>query len=178
MSSSRKLVPVAAVLLLIAAAAVLAWPGRRPASPPPEVHRSTPARPLPDSKRTLREEPAVPGFPAPVASPHATGTAEHRDWVKVRGEELMDLSWMEDRASLDTILAELTHPDAGIRGAALAATLNFGSRDAIPRLEALAATAGDPREKEELAKAAAHLKLPTLREVLAKRKAAAATPEK
>ena len=168
MKPSRKLVSAAAVLLL-ALALVLAWPGPRASSPGREDARAAPAV----SKRASREpRVAVPALPPPVASPHPTGTAEHRDWLQSRGEALMDLSWMEDRASLDAILAELSNPDAGIRRAALAATLNFGSRDAIPRLQSAARAAADPLEKQELEKAVEHLKLPTLREVLARRKAA------
>ena len=169
MKSQRKPVLAAAVLLL-AIAIVLSLSGPRAASPAREAARAVPA----ESKRASREATTVPELPAPVVSPHPTGTAEHRDWMQNRGEELMNLSWMDDRASLDAILAELSNPDAEIRRAALAATLNFGSRDAIPRLQSAALAADDPREKLELENAAEHLKLPTLREVLAKRKAASA----
>ena len=169
MKSPRKLVLAAAVLLL-ATAAILSWPGPRASSPAREDARAAPAA----AKRASRGDPPVQDLPAPVVCPHLTGTAEHRDWLQSRGEALMDLSWMDDRASLDTILAELANPDVEIRRAALAATLNFGSRDAIPRLQSAALAAEDPQEKQQLEKAVEHLKLPTLREVLAKKRASAA----
>jgi hypothetical protein len=167
MSPLPRKFPVVAGAVLLLAAAVLPWAMNQP-SPVPRVD-GRPIGSAPAAKVAPRPA-ADSRFPAPVLNPHDTGTEEHRDWLRTRGEELLDLSWMEDEASLRIILGELANPDPEIRAAALTATIAFGSRDAIPRLEALAAASGDPVEQKKLEEAAAHLKLPTLSEVMAIRK--------
>jgi hypothetical protein len=132
--------------------------------------RSSPAVPTRTSEPRPARPPAPSDLPAPQLSPFAKDSADHREWVAERREALMNLSWMEDKASLDAILAELWNPDPQIREAALKATLNFSSRDAIPRLEAAALRADDPAEKKQLEEAAEFLKLPTLTEHIAKQR--------
>jgi hypothetical protein len=162
----------AACLLLLLAAVFLPWGVKRLSSTPREENAAS--QPAPRAAATRRPPAkllaADPSLPAPRLSPYPSGSEEHRAWLKDRGEALMDLSWNDDKESLDGILAELSNPDPEIRAAALAATLNFGSRDAIPRLEALALATDDTLERKKLQDAAAHLKLPTLTEMLAKRK--------
>ncbi len=82
----------------------------------------------------------------------------------------MDLSWNDDKESLDLILAEFSNPDPEIRADALQATLNFASQDAIPRLERVALATDSAEERQKLQDAAEYLKLPSITEVLAKRK--------
>lgn len=84
------------------------------------------------------------------------------------------LSWRDDADSLKQILAELENPEQEIRKAALQATANFGSRDAIPYLESLVATATDAEEKIALIQTAEQLKMPTASEYFAQKKAGAA----
>src|SRR4051794_28743969 len=97
---------------------------------------------------------------------------EHQAYVDARIAQLQDLAMENDSASLDTILSELANNDPEIRRAAVEATTQFGSRDAIPRLLDAAAQTDDPKEKAALNEAAEFLKLPSLTEVLAKKKSA------
>jgi hypothetical protein len=110
---------------------------------------------------------SVPSAPAVTG---ATAPESHQLYVERRTSELQDLSANNDAASLETILSELTNRDREIRHAAIEATMQFGSRDAIPRLLETAAQTEDPAEKTELQKAADYLKLPSLTEVLAQQK--------
>ena len=169
MTASRK--TLAAGILVLLAAGYLPWGVKRLSSPPREEN----AAPAPPRAAAMARPPtrllaADSSLPAPQLSPHPSGSEEHRTWVKDRGEALMDISWNDDKESLDGILAELSNPDPEIRSAALEATLNFSSRDAIPRLETVALAVDDPLERKKLQDAAEYLKLPTLSEMLAKRK--------
>ena len=83
--------------------------------------------------------------------------------------ELQSLAMNDDSASLQSILEELNNRDPQIRQAALEAVVQFGSRDAIPRLQDAASQTEDPHEKAALADAIEFLKLPSLTEVLAQR---------
>ena len=71
----------------------------------------------------------------------------------------------DDRANLDTILSELSNRDPEIRKAALEATIQFGSRDAIPKLADAVSQTDDPNEKAAIADAIEFLKLPSLTEI-------------
>jgi HEAT repeat protein len=71
----------------------------------------------------------------------------------------------DDRGSLDTILSELGNRDPEIRKAALEATIQFGSRDAIPKLADAVSQTDDPTEKAALTDAIEFLKLPSLTEI-------------
>jgi hypothetical protein len=95
-----------------------------------------------------------------------TAEARQRAYAEQRVAELYDLSMNDDSASLETILSELTNRDPEIRKAALEATVQFRSRDAIPRLMDAASQTDDPHEKAAIADAIEFLKLPTLSEVL------------
>ena len=77
----------------------------------------------------------------------------------------MELASQDGPASLDIVLSELTNRDPEIRKAALEATLQVRSREAIPRLMEAAEQTDDPREKAAIADAIEFLKLPTLAEV-------------
>jgi len=98
-----------------------------------------------------------------TATPEATQEA----YVAKRVVELQDLGMENDPASLDTILSELNNSDPGIRQAAVEAAVQFGSRDAIPRLMDAAAQTDDLQEKSAILAAIEFLKLPTLSEALA-----------
>lgn len=88
--------------------------------------------------------------------------------VETRATELMRLAMNDDAASLESILKELRNPNRNIRDAALQATIQFGSRDAIPSLNESAQRAEDDSEKKQLLAAIEFLKLPSLTEVLLK----------
>jgi hypothetical protein len=93
--------------------------------------------------------------------------AKHQAYVDARTAELMDLGMNDDAQSLNTILSELNNRDPEIRKAAVEATVQFGSRDAIPNLMDAAAQTDDPQEKAEIMEAIQFLKLPTLSEAAA-----------
>ena len=109
---------------------------------------------------------APPGSGTPPAT-NATASAEdaRQAYVEQRTAELMDMAMTDDRANLDTILSELNNRDPEIRKAALEATIQFGSRDAIPKIAEAALQTDDPNEKAALADAIEFLKLPSLTEI-------------
>ena len=85
--------------------------------------------------------------------------------------ELTELGARSDVKSFQKIIASLQDAEREIRRAAVDATIQFGSRDAIPILKELAAKAEDAREKVELLDAAEFLKLPSLSEIRRSRRA-------
>jgi hypothetical protein len=99
-----------------------------------------------------------PPEPDSGADPNA---ANHQDYVTERRAELGDLGTSNDPASLKTILSELNNQDQRIRTAALDATVQFGSQDAIPALRNEMAWAEDPHEKAAIADAIDFLQLPS-----------------
>ena len=106
----------------------------------------------------------LPELPAPIVSPNPPGSAADQEWIEKRIDELDDLAWFDDRESLGKILTELRNPLPEIRAAALKATRDFGSRDAIPYLEAISQDSADPLEKKAIEDLIEHLKIPTLLE--------------
>jgi len=109
---------------------------------------------------------APPGSGTPSAT-NSTASAEdaHQAYVEQRTAELMDIAMTDDRANLDTILSELNNRDPEIRKAALEAAIQFGSRDAIPKMADAASQTDDPSEKAAIADAIEFLKLPSLTEI-------------
>jgi HEAT repeat protein len=81
-----------------------------------------------------------------------------------RVAELTEMATTRQANSLDTILSELSNRSAEIRRAALAATVEFGDRSAIPALKEAMTSNPDPQEKVNIQKAIAFLQLPTLTE--------------
>jgi hypothetical protein len=106
----------------------------------------------------------VVAVPAKAIQP-APSEGTQKKYVEERSSQLMDLAMNDDRASLDTILAELGNRDPEIRKAALEATIQFGSRDAIPKLADAVSQTDDPNEKAALTDAIEFLKLPSLTEI-------------
>ena len=95
-----------------------------------------------------------------------TPEAEQETYVARRVAEMQDMGMEDDSASLDMILSELNNGNPEIRQAAVDAAVQFGSRDAIPRLMEAAAQTEDPKEKSAILDAIEFLKLPTLTEAL------------
>jgi hypothetical protein len=83
--------------------------------------------------------------------------------------KLQEFSQQEDPKYLTQILVHLTNSDPDIRKAALEATMQFGSRDAIPALKELASKTDDPREKVEISDAIEFLELPPFSEIRKRR---------
>jgi hypothetical protein len=173
---TRRITRLAACGLAVLAA-VLGWPASRgpgESAPPADSRRAAPAA-APRVADPRSVPPPAAGLPRPQLSPYADGSNEHEAWVDAKADELVKLSWGDDRDSLKRILAELENPEQEIRKAALQATANFGSRDAIPYLESLVATTADAEEKIALIQTAEQLKMPTASEYFAQKKAASNT---
>jgi HEAT repeat protein len=106
--------------------------------------------------------------PKSVTQPAQPATEEaHQAFVEKRGAELMDMAMTDERTNLDTILSEISNRDPEIRKAALEASIQFGSRDAIPKLTDAISQTDDPNEKAALTDAIEFLKLPSLTEIRA-----------
>jgi len=109
---------------------------------------------------------APPGSGTPSATNSTTSVEDaHQAFVEQRTAELMDMAMTDDRANLDIILSELNNRDPEIRKAALEATIQFGSRDAIPKMADAVSQTDDPAEKAAIADAIEFLKLPSLTEI-------------
>lgn len=100
----------------------------------------------------------------PAAKNSGTNDA-HTAYVKEHLATLSKLQSNDDAESLQTILSDLTNSEKTVRLAAIQATVQFGSRDAIPVLNNVAARTGDTAEKAKLLDAAEYLALPTLTEI-------------
>ena len=92
-------------------------------------------------------------------------------YIHDRKAEFYDLSMRADQNSLNTLLSEMKNPNKEIRKAALEAVVQFDDRSSIPRLQELAKQTTDPEEKNEILAAADYIKLPSLPEYIAERKA-------
>lgn len=176
---------IACLVLGVAAAAVWYLAGRKVSGPadlraPPGADETVDSGLIHDSPGT-KPAPEAPMESKPSAISANEGTtglddamaetpeAKHEAYVARRVAELQDLGMEDDSASLDTILSELNNGDPEIRQAAVDAAVQFGSRDAIPRLTDAAAQTDDPREKSAILDAIEFLKLPTLTEALAQK---------
>ncbi len=98
--------------------------------------------------------------------------ARHQATINKRATELNELAMADDAGSLGQILSELDNPEPQIRNAALQAAVQFGSRDAIPRLREAAARTDDVQERQALESAANYLTLPSLTELMDQRRQA------
>lgn len=134
--------------------------GHAPAPRP--VRKVIPARGVPRLELV-----GLPELPAPVNPPRSPGSSGNEDWIVTRIEEINALTWFDDPASLGGILAELRNPLPEIQTAALEATKTFGSRDAIPYLQAMARETPESQKLQGFNDAIEFLKRPTLLEVTA-----------
>jgi hypothetical protein len=101
----------------------------------------------------------------PVAPATDAPVVDHEAYVQSEIDKLQELQANDDAQSMRAILADLTNSDKTIRVAAIEATTQFGSRDAIPALKDLAAHTPDPDEKQQLQDAADFLALPSITEL-------------
>jgi hypothetical protein len=157
---------LAVLVLALAVLAPAAWYRYGSGSPVPPQTSEPPA-----SAATQTAAPSVAraesfrGQSAGLNSPHEKSTATPsdpglHDDVERRTVELNQLAFSGEPQALKIILAELTNQDAAIRKAALRATIDFGSQDAIPALKNVMYWADDPQEKVDLQKAIDFLLLP------------------
>jgi HEAT repeat protein len=119
-----------------------------------------PAALPPILKRVVQDRPKE-GLPARPASPVSLIGSDHDKYVLERKAQLVDLGMSDNPANLKSILAEMENPEPEIRRAALSATVQFGSKDAIPVLQNEMSYATDPQEKVDIQKAIEFLQLPT-----------------
>jgi HEAT repeat protein len=120
---------------------------------------------------TPQTAPAITNVPSPATAPVAaapvatanTLTPEQRQAaIDAETARLQQWSMNDDPASLSSILADLTNSEKEIREAAIEATEQFGSTNAIPILKNLAANDTDPQEKAALLDAANFISLPSI----------------
>ena len=153
------LVLVLLTLLILGAGFLLT---HRPGNPPASV--PTPPETAIAPTDSGSAAPAVPP-PAPVAAAPAasTPTPEQRQAaVEAEIDRLQLWSGNEDQASLSNILADLNNPDKEIRDAAIEATKQFGSTNAIPALKAAVNNTEDTQEKIAMLEAVDFLSLPNI----------------
>lgn len=134
-------------------------------SPDPVTEDNPPSRSI-DSQPNPSNPTINAGIPSPAPRPDAS-TNSLDDQIF----ELIELGARNDPESLQKILVRLRDSKPEIRAAALEATIQFGSRDAIPFLKELAAETEDAHEKVALLDAVEFLELPSFREVRDRRRA-------
>jgi hypothetical protein len=100
--------------------------------------------------------------PAPVVVKKTLTPEERQAAIDAEKDKLSEWQMNDDSQSLSNILGGLISPEKEIREAAIEATKQFNSTNAIPVLKALAANTDDAEEKSELLEAADYLATPTL----------------
>jgi hypothetical protein len=106
---------------------------------------------------------AVSPVPPPAPAPVVTLTPEQRQAaLDAEIQRLFQAGMSDSPDDLATIIADLSSPEKEIREAATQAAKQFGSTNAIPALQAAAATATNPKEQAELLDAADFIALPAL----------------
>jgi len=116
---------------------------------------------VPDVTNPVPYPAPVPVTPAPLPAPKKIPTAEElHASIAQETERLAQWSMNEDAQSLSNILGDLTSPVKEIRSAAIEATKQFGSTNAVPVLRAMAVNTDDHEEAMELLEAADFLELP------------------
>jgi HEAT repeat protein len=164
---AKVVLPVLALSVLLIALALLLSQRNRDAS------GALPARDtaalLPSPRAQFQGQPGLvkrlslspEGPPARLAAEGDSTRDNHKTAVANRIAELNRLAMTSDPRSLDTILSELSNRDRPIRAAAVSATIDFGSRDAIPALQNALAGTDDLKEKVEIQRAIDFLQLPS-----------------
>jgi len=153
-------------LLILSAVFYLKRPLRRTPAPSPEAETATAATVTVSNAVT---NPAPPAESAPViAAAVATNVLsleQHEAAIDAETDRLQQWSVNDDPTSLSNILADLTNPEKEIREAAIEATRQFGSADAIPALKSAAVNSTDTDEQIEMLEAAKFLSLPGISDI-------------
>jgi len=156
------------VALVLAAVFYFKQPVSQPQPPsvvettalPPPTAKSAPAT-IPNPAKFPTPQPPAASVPVAAVVPSMT-PEEKQSYIEAETSRLQDLSTQDDPASLSAIMNDLTNSEKEVRLAAIEATKQFGSKDAIPVLQADVASASDTDEKIALLEAADFLALPTL----------------
>jgi hypothetical protein len=142
-------------LLVLGAAFLLKQHSGNSAAPPPVNESVTPAP-------VASVAPPPTPIPAAPAATNAPTPEQRQAAIDAETDRLQEWSMSDDPASLSNILADLTNPEKEIRDAAIEATKQFGSTNAIPALKAAAANTTDTEEQIALLEAANFLSLPSM----------------
>jgi hypothetical protein len=149
------------VALVLSAAFLLKQHLRSVSAPPAGAEIATPVPVTASNTVTSVASSAVFIPPAPTVT--NTLTPEQRQTaIEAETDRLQQWSMNDDPASLSNILADLTNSEKEIREAAIEATKQFGSSDAIPTLKQVAADTSDTGEQIALLEAADFLSLPSI----------------
>ena len=97
--------------------------------------------------------------PAPVVVKKTVTPEEREVAINAEKDRLFEWEMNDDQESLSKILGDLTHAEKEIRLAAIEATKQFGSKDAIPTLKELVKNTDDTEEQAALLEAADFLSL-------------------
>jgi hypothetical protein len=150
----------------------------KPVPSAPVVSAAPATAPEADLKPT--PVPAPPPMPVAASAPVVTNVdtnaialakEQHAEFVKKRGDELMAMAMLDDTASHQPIIEDLTNSDRAIRKVALEAVQQTQDRALIPQMQQIADTTDDEDYKQALDDAIAYMKLPTLTEVMKAQKA-------
>jgi hypothetical protein len=163
---AKVILPVAVLaLLILLPAAYFHFRPETPAAPVSEAPAATSqdvaqAAPIPKILRRATPDHVEQGLPTHSVAPDGS-QEDHQTYVLERKAQLAEMGMSDDPANLKAILGEMENPEPEIRGAALQAAVQFGSKDAIPTLQNELNWATDPEEKVEIQKAINFLQLPS-----------------
>lgn len=135
---------------------------------PTGLTQNSAGKPDPNAPAAISEPVPAQHQPASqVAEPVAvrSDSADYDHYAANRIAELEDLAMTGDTNSLLEIESELDSRDPQIQEAAVKAAIQFGSRDAIPALEAAYQRLDNPAQKINLQFAIDFLSLPTVSEM-------------
>lgn len=152
----------AAFIVLLLAFYLRFAPATAPRTAPPAAPEPVAAEPAPQAAApsklwavTAHSTDTIPETDENQPSDHGLN-----DPAAEKVAQLTDLAMSSDPASLKTIVSELNDGNAQVRRAAVAATVQFGSADAIPALRNQLSLTDDPREKAAIQDAIDFLQLP------------------
>jgi len=123
---------------------------------------SQPAPVLPSTEAASEAEDDLP-LPAELAE--IVARYRGAETPEERERALLELALTDEPESLSFLLDELDRVDEDQRESVLSAVVQFGSRDAVPRLRQLALEARSPDQARRLTEAADYLELPSLTEI-------------
>lgn len=130
-----------------------------PSALEPTPAESLGAASLPASPNTYQHEPAQLVAAAPREEPGPL--VGYEAYAEQRIAQLQNLAMSGEADALTTITSELTNRDPAVRQAAVEASVQFGSPQAIPALQEAYTQVDDPQEKINLQKAIELLQLPS-----------------
>src|SRR5271157_2253143 len=137
---------ILALLMFVAFAVAVAVYFKQSSAPPqsPEKTAAVPEPTGPTTSVSVVPPPAPVVTPAPAPKPMTP--EDKAAYIQAESDKLVEWSTQNDPASLSNILGDLTNSTKEVRLAAIEAAKQFGSKDAIPALQAAVADAPDTDE--------------------------------